>query len=310
MTAEPSESLPAEILDDIIVFAADSGGLATTLQLCVVSQSFHQRSAVKRLYHTLYNIIPSRLGYVIHTSVLLRASLASWVRVLIMQSCPRDLLNEALTLFTGLRALGLSFSVVIEPARSLPYLQRYLHFLSSNIPLSIAQNLTHLYSFGDAYKLISQAVQTTGGFGRLTHLLVYDWPSGSDVALARVVDLLHQSLPHRFSDTLEVFILSFPHLSYHHLRSSPKAQHMIQAIQEVDDRVIFWNQQRDDAPARWKGPWLFIDYRDSEGSLINEALGLLPDGTDGIWEIAEWWIEQERAKKKTGVRCTRTPKED
>ncbi|KAH8799511.1 hypothetical protein DL96DRAFT_1637523 [Flagelloscypha sp. PMI_526] len=309
MTAAPSDSLPVEILDDIIVIAADSGGFATTLQLCLVSQSFH-RSAVKRLYHTLYNIIPSRLGYIIHTSVPLRASLASFVRVLIMQSCPRVLLNEALTLFTGLRALGLSFSTILDPACSLPYLQRYLHYLSSNIPSWIAQNLTHLYCFGDAYKLISQAVQTTRSFRRLTHLLVYDWPSDPNFALASVVDLLHRSLPYRFSDTLKVFLLSFPYLSYHHLSSSTKALNMIQAIQEVDDRVIFWNQQRDDVPAGWKGPLLFIDNRDSEDSLIDDALGLLPNGTVGIWEIAERWINQERTKRKTGVEYTRTPNED
>ncbi|KAH8824191.1 hypothetical protein DL96DRAFT_201608 [Flagelloscypha sp. PMI_526] len=174
MTAPLPELLPPEILDKIIVIAADSGGSITTLQLCCVSQLFHQ-SAVRRLYHTIgIGSGSEQLEAILHITVPLRPSIASYVRVLNLESCPRALMDEALALFTSVRSLRIPIleKLGLDPSYALPNLRRFIQMAGADIPAIIAQNLTHLYLYGVTYEAFSRLILQKENFRCLTHFLL------------------------------------------------------------------------------------------------------------------------------------------
>ncbi|KAH8825835.1 hypothetical protein DL96DRAFT_1817283 [Flagelloscypha sp. PMI_526] len=299
MAVSSSVVLPPEILDKIIVIAADSGGSVITIKLGFICKLFYE-SAVKRLYHTIHIFDGERLEQILHTSVRLRPGIAPYVQVLNLQTCPRVLMNEALATFTSLRALRIPLSEGFDPAYTLPNLRRFIQLTSANIPEHIARNLTHLYFYGDAKECLSQVARGKSDFQCLTHLLMMDSFSGveAEVSLKGTLDLLHDGLPtNSFPDSLEVFVLMFRELNYSYLESDKRVMERVQKLLDLDHRVVFWNQEPGGVPLDWNGPRLF-DFQ-CLGLLIEQALNALPDGATGIWENAEQWIRRSKEGRGT-----------
>ncbi|KAH8824152.1 hypothetical protein DL96DRAFT_1613238, partial [Flagelloscypha sp. PMI_526] len=284
--------LPPEIIGKIVEIATDSGNNALALRLCLVSQLFH-RSATTRLYHTLYIRGTDRLQKILYRSVPLRPWIASCVRVLILTVCPPDLMNEAFKVFTNLRALRLPVHATLHPENPLPNLRR-LHMRTTDIAVHVAQNLTHLYLFGPGYDFISHLMDRKDDFPRLTHFLIMDEFNGMDSqgSVARVLNLLHESLPHRLPDSLAAVVLMFTHVNYSHLRAAPDLPERVRKVLDLDPRVVFWNQDPGMVPIGWNGPRIF-DFQ-SGGRLVEQTLGAIPDGETEIWEQADIWIQNHR----------------
>ncbi|KAH8825837.1 hypothetical protein DL96DRAFT_1817284 [Flagelloscypha sp. PMI_526] len=291
MDASSSVALPHEILDKIVVIAADSGGVVATLQLGFLSRFFYQ-SAVQRLYHTIHVFDRKKLEHIIHTSIPLRPIIASYVQVLNLQDCHRVLMNEALATFTSLRALCITLREGFDPAYRLPKLRRFIQITGADIPTHIARNLTHLYFYWDTNECLSQVARRRHDFQCLTHLLIVDSLSGveAELSLRRTLDLLHDVLPtSKFLHGLEVFVMMFWDLKYSYLESNRGVSEKIQKLLDFDNRIVFWNQEPGRITPGWNGPRLF-DFH-SNNLLIHQALNALPDGAIGIWESAERWIQ-------------------
>ncbi|KAH8824192.1 hypothetical protein DL96DRAFT_1682505 [Flagelloscypha sp. PMI_526] len=293
----PPLPLPGEILEQIMMFAVDSGGYATTLRLCYLSRHTHE-SVIRRLYHTLHITDESKLTMILHTSIPLRPSIAEYVRVLNLQTCSNgQLMTEALTTFTSLLALRIPFCATLDPACMLSNLKRLMQMSSGNIPGHVAQNLTHLYIFGETPECISQILQRKDQFSRLTHLMVMDELSGtnSKISTQNALKLVSAYGPAGLPNALEVFIILLGEVSYGNLGHESDFLVTVQNTLELDDRIVAWvNQSPDQIPTDWVGPALF-DFQ-CEGHLIEQSLGALPDGAIGIWEAAEQWIQKVRKK--------------
>ncbi|KAH8807001.1 hypothetical protein DL96DRAFT_1629471 [Flagelloscypha sp. PMI_526] len=305
MTAPLVPSLPLEIVEKIVIIATD-GEIAIILQLCMVSQSFHQ-SFARRLYHTLHNISPSKLEVILHQSVKMRPQIASWVRVFTLQTTKDDdLINEALTVFTNLQAFGPKFSVSLDPTLELPTLCRFIQAEKTNIPIAIARNLTHLYctGYGHVYDFLSQLATSKESFGCLTHLLVAEWSAQSpDPVLPPISKLLHQTFPRSFPDTLKCLVLMLPLVNYRYLGSRLRAQKNILALLDIDDRIVFWPGSSDNVPLDWNGPFL-LDYQ-SKYHASEEVFEMLPDGFVGLWKHVELWIERVKTYRADRITSSR-----
>ncbi|KAH8824157.1 hypothetical protein DL96DRAFT_1613253 [Flagelloscypha sp. PMI_526] len=229
---------------------------------------------------------------VLHTSVPLQPRIASCVRVLGLRQSSPELAGEALETFTSIRALCMPHATPLDPSCCLPNLSRLIQISTTDIPSDIAQNLTHLYFYGAVYEFIPQLVRHKFDFRRLTHVLMIDsfTRRESISSLEQSLDVLLHSFPHEAPMVLEVVILTFSMLKYTNPSISSMPLEKVQKVIDIDKRIIFWNQRSDIVPAVGNGP-NFMNFQ-SEGRLIEQALGALPDGEIGIWEAAEMWIRR------------------
>ncbi|KAH8824158.1 hypothetical protein DL96DRAFT_1817971 [Flagelloscypha sp. PMI_526] len=278
--------LPSEVIGKIVEIAADSGSNSSTLRLCFVSKLFHQ-SASGRLYHTL-TVLEDHLAMILYQSIPLRPWIATCVRVLSVRTCSQGLMNEALNTFTYLRALRVPRDTALDPTCIQPTLCWLVQISDNSIPIKIAQNLTHLFFYGLSFECISQVTQGKKYFPCLTHVAVvesFSWQSSTHQAL----DLLCRTIPSELPTTLQVFLLMFIKMGHILLESNQIMLEKVQNILELDSRIVFWKEAPDDIPAEWNGP-RFFDYH-TYGHAVDQALGVLPDGANGIWEEAERWIQ-------------------
>ncbi|KAH8824190.1 hypothetical protein DL96DRAFT_1682504 [Flagelloscypha sp. PMI_526] len=282
-----SVSLPFEILDKIIVLAADSGGSAVALPLCTVSHAFHE-SAVKRLYHTIQVSYQHDLEKILDGPILHRPWIAFWVRVLIVETCGSDLLKKALKIFAAVHSLRIPYSATIDHACMLPHLRRLNQLSGGNIPSHIAQNLTHLQFYGIPSQCITQIIDRKNTFQCLSHLIVLDSVADErDVSLT--LNLLRRCSRQGFPDSLLVFILAMGLFDYEYLVVKPLLTDSIDEILSQDKRIVLWNQDPGDVPEGWEGPFIF-DFQ-SQGLLVEQVLGAVPDGAIGIWESVQRWMK-------------------
>ncbi|KAH8824150.1 hypothetical protein DL96DRAFT_1613236 [Flagelloscypha sp. PMI_526] len=284
--------LPPEILENVIIFTADSNNHAVSLKLCTISRLFYE-STVKRLYHTIKVQKGCQLEEILRTSALQKPWVASCVRVLLItctNEFPRELVTQALMRLTGLFSLCLLSLAAIDENCSLPHLRRLVQTYTGLIHPRIAPRITHLYLFGDSNSLISQILRQKDTLGDLTHLLVVNaGVSYGTQATQSSLDILQANVPHGLPESLKALVI-FANLEYvHPTNSADKILfEKMQGVMNADSRIVFWKHSIMKAPASWTGPRL-LGYT-PQGNLIDECLGAMPDGKAGLWEAVDHWM--------------------
>ncbi|KAH8824154.1 hypothetical protein DL96DRAFT_1613249 [Flagelloscypha sp. PMI_526] len=281
-----SGSLPSEILDNIVVFAADSGGPTIALSLSLISHSFYE-SVIKRIYHTIIIQRIDKLEEILWHSAVQKPWVAACVRVLIInvaQKVPQSLVATGLVTFPGLVSLCLPASTLIDATCSLPCLRRLVQLENGSLPIHIAGHITHLYLWGAPSRLVSQLVEQKDTLQSLTHLLVVN---GFLEGICSDLDILQPIVPHGLPKSLKVFVI-FTDITYDGLIKHKDLLEKAQYILDTDPRIVFWRPSGNRAPESWTGPHLF-EYR-VFGSLIDQCLGAMPDGTAGIWEVVDYCL--------------------
>ncbi|KAH8829815.1 hypothetical protein DL96DRAFT_1590507, partial [Flagelloscypha sp. PMI_526] len=276
-------SFPVEIIENIAVFSADSGGHSVALKLCVICNVFY-KSAIKRLYHTIDVDEIEKLDSLLRTSALQKPWVAACVRVLLLPlyfyigiflHAP---VTRALKEFTGLISFRCPAGVTLDSASPLPCLRRLVQAKTGDIPQRIAENLTHLCLHGNLVQLFSQVLEQKSTLGCLTHLLIVSLESSNIIDPA--TDVLGPIYSHGLSNTLRVFVVAISG-TFDHIDDSAR-RHLGEKVQNGDPRIVLW------APDYWTEP-LFLKHN-AHSRLKYECLGGLPDGVSGIWEAAEQWI--------------------
>ncbi|KAH8824244.1 hypothetical protein DL96DRAFT_202848 [Flagelloscypha sp. PMI_526] len=291
MATTHSTSFPVDLLDEIVTLATDSGGHSVTRNLCFVSRDFHF-SAAKGLYRFLFDMPEKKVAYILHTSIPLRPQIASWVRILVMDTGTDELVDEAAATFTCLTTFGIHFMTTLDPECTLPLLRRFVQLGTIGLPLQIAQHLTHLVGISMPYDSIAQLAGRMGDFKALSHILIFPLNMKNKADVARVSSLFQRSFPHGFSVTLKVFILVVPHLSYEFLSQNSENTKAVRGLLQVDKRIVLWRGEGAYVPEVWHGP-LFFDYDWQPGD-SQCVLGVTDSGFVGIWERAEKWNADKR----------------
>ncbi|KAH8824151.1 hypothetical protein DL96DRAFT_1817963 [Flagelloscypha sp. PMI_526] len=284
--------LPPDILEKVVIFTADSNEYAVSLKLCTISRLFYE-STVKRLYHTIIIQKISRLKKILRTSALQKPWVAACVRVLLINSAdefPQGLVPQVLVLSTGLLSLCLPSLVVINETCSLPHLRRIAQTNTGFIPPHIAPHITHLYLYDDSSSLISHILGQKSALGSLTHVLVVNVHLYHGTASTEsYLDILQANIPQGLPESLRAFVI-FVNFEHEDLTNPPDktTSEGMQGVMNVDPRIVFWKSVNKRTPAWWTGPRLFEF--DTQGRLIDQCLGAMPDGAAGLWEAVDSWI--------------------
>ncbi|KAH8824257.1 hypothetical protein DL96DRAFT_1818036 [Flagelloscypha sp. PMI_526] len=278
----PETFLPLEVIDKIVVFAADSGGRSVALRLSLVSRALH-KCALKRLYHTLHIGSEAKLEDIFRGAISQQTWIASAVRVLIVNGTHSthydNLLVQVFSALSGLISVRVPWSAAIDSTCALPSLCRIM-MGSSPLPLHLSHNITHLHIA--SMEMFSQVLHMKDKFGQLTHffLTLVEMPG-----LSQFLEELRNELP-RYLKILAVF-LGFIQSD---LGSDVHRLSLLQELIDSDNRIVFWT--RTPVQPNWKSPRLLLF---DETDVISQCLGALKDEEVGFWELAERHA-QERAR--------------
>ncbi|KAH8833329.1 hypothetical protein DL96DRAFT_1811827 [Flagelloscypha sp. PMI_526] len=285
-TSSSLPPLPIEILEQIVTLSADSGGPTVSLKLCVVNTLFYQ-SAIKRIYHTVSVKSAQQLEHILQTSALLKPWVAACVRVLTFPpySCPtfpEAWFAQTLSTFTGLMALLLPTTAVFDALSPPPQLRRLVQIESKPLPLCIAQNLTHLCLYKPSVQFFLQMLKLESAFKCLTHLLVVNSQKIMDA-----LDVL--KLPHGLPRALRVFVVFIGNFNDLDYLSQTKRIETAQQVLDANPGIVLWASGSIKSPNSWTSTQVLLYSIQSYG-LSPECLEALPDGVEGIWEVAEQWL--------------------
>ncbi|KAH8824246.1 hypothetical protein DL96DRAFT_1613501 [Flagelloscypha sp. PMI_526] len=278
--SSPGPFLPFEMIDRIVMFAADSGGQSVALQLSLVSHLLH-KTAIGRLYHTLRIDNEAMLESIFCQAISSRTWIASAVRVLIVgglhASHYDDLLIRILSLMTGLISVRLAWSAGINSVCLLPRVRRVGLAGPSPLPLHLSHNITHFHV--SSLATFSQVLQMKEEFVRLTHFLLMfvDIPG-----LPQFFRDLRNGLP-RSLMFLAVYLgeVQFDRMTdVHHLA-------LLHGLIDDDNRIVFWSMQA--VPSNWELPRLLLF---QEKNLIPHFMEALNDDEVGFWELVEHHVQE------------------